>query len=109
MVQLFPSLSPTKVFPSALILPVTGTALAELSAFMLSCFIESCATATPHSSKLSAKQMAINFCILSSDLTLLSITYVHIPWSSDCQPEILSEQSRQPLGHCDYSRAGLYA
>src|ERR1022692_720224 len=62
LVQLLPSLS-TNVFPSALMLPVTLTAFAEPSAFMLSCFIESCATATPHSSRARAKQIVISFFI----------------------------------------------
>src|ERR1700730_17371215 len=42
MVQVLLSLSPTKLFPSSLILPVTLINLPMLSDFILSCFMLSC-------------------------------------------------------------------
>src|SRR5580692_1366044 len=72
IVQLLLSLSLTNIFPSLLILPVTSTAFADASAFMLSCFMESWASVMPHISRQSAKQMVISFFILVSFLKICS-------------------------------------
>src|ERR1700730_2762309 len=109
MVQLLLSLSPTNVFPSALILPVTLTAFAELSAFMLSCFIESCATATPHSSRPRAKQIVISFFIWSPPGPNYPLNTVETYGSHDRQNGNSVEQVTATKDCSNYRKAGLYA